>query len=90
MLSQVSRKIHNDPLFLPERLKFEECQKLVCATYDKKSCVVHSNALKIALDYALILERLIVQLNSIKKHDLTLFRMGFFGAAHGWWGRGTK
>ena len=80
MLSQASRKIHNDPLFLPERMKFEKCQKLVCAMNDKTSYVVHFGAPKIALNCGLILERFIVQLNSIKKPDMTLLRVGFYGA----------
>ena len=42
---------------LPERMKIEKCQIFVCNTCDKKSCVMHIIALKMALDYRLILEK---------------------------------
>ena len=32
--------LHSDLPFLPERMKIDKCNKLVCNLYDKKSCVV--------------------------------------------------
>ena len=40
---------HSDLPFLPERIKIDECMKLVCNLYDKKSYVVHIRSLKQAL-----------------------------------------
>ena len=37
---------HEDLLFLPERMKIDKCNKLVCNLYDKKNYVVHIRSLK--------------------------------------------
>ena len=51
------QKIYSDLSFLPERMKIEKCQKAVFSMYGKKNYVIHRKALKQALDYKLILER---------------------------------
>ena len=38
--------LHSDLPFLPERLKIEKCNQLVCNVYDKKSYVIQIKALK--------------------------------------------
>ena len=38
--------LYSDLPFLPERLKIEKCNKLVCNVYDKKNYVAHIRALK--------------------------------------------
>ena len=47
----------SDLPFLPERMKVNKCDKLVCNLYDKKSYVVHIRALKQALNRGLILKK---------------------------------
>ena len=56
---------HSDLPFLPERIKIDECMKLVCNLYDKKSYVVHIRSLKQALNHGLILNKVhkVIQLN---------------------------
>ena len=39
-------KLHSDMLFLPERMKIDKTQKLVCNLCDKKKYVVHIRILK--------------------------------------------
>ena len=55
------KKVHdlhsNFPL-LPERMKINKCNKLVCNLYDKKNYVVHIRALKEALNHGLVLKRI--------------------------------
>ena len=51
------KEILSDLLFLPETLKIVKYQKLVCNMLDKKNYIVHIGALKLALDYRLILEK---------------------------------
>ena len=41
--------LHSDLAFLPERMKINKCNKLVCNLYDKKDYVVHIRSLKQAL-----------------------------------------
>ena len=43
--------------FLAERKKIEKCNKLVCNIYDKENYVVHTGALKQALNHGLILKK---------------------------------
>ena len=43
--------LHNDLPFLPERMKINKCNKLVCNLYDKNNYVVHIRALKQALKH---------------------------------------
>ena len=47
-------KLHNDLPFLPERMKINKCNKLVCTVQDKENYVVHIRALKQALNHELI------------------------------------
>ena len=35
--------LHNDLPFLPERMKIDKCDKLVCNLYDKKLCCSHKS-----------------------------------------------
>ena len=51
------QKICSDPQFLPDRMKIDKCLELVCNMYGKKNYVIHRKALKSALDYGLILEK---------------------------------
>ena len=50
---------------LPERMKIDKCNKLVCNLYDKKNYVVHMRSLKQALDHGIILKKVhkIIQFN---------------------------
>ena len=52
-------KLHSDMPFLPERMKINETQKLVCNLHDKKKYVVHISILKQALDHGLKLKKVI-------------------------------
>ena len=49
--------LHNDLPFLAERMKINECEKLVCNINDKENYVVHRRALKQALNNGLILNK---------------------------------
>ena len=46
-------KLHSDMPFLPERMKIDKTQKLVCNLHDKKKYVVHISILKQALNHGL-------------------------------------
>ena len=48
---------HSDLPFLPERMKTDKCNKLVCNLYDKNDDVVHIRALKQALKHGLKLKK---------------------------------
>ena len=50
-------KLHSDMPFLPERMKIDKTQKLVCNLRDKKKYVVHISILKQALDHGLKLKK---------------------------------
>ena len=50
-------RLHSDMLFLPERMKIDKTQKLVCNLHDKKKYVVHISILKQALDHGLKLKK---------------------------------
>ena len=50
-------KLHSDMPFLPERMKIDKTQKLVCNLRDKKKYVVHINILKQALNHGLKLKK---------------------------------
>ena len=39
-------ELHSDLPFLPERMKIDKCNKLVCNLFNKKKYVVHMNSLK--------------------------------------------
>ena len=51
------QKLHSDMPFLPERMKIDKTQKLVCNLHDKKKYVVHISILKQALDDGLKLKK---------------------------------
>ena len=46
-------KLHSDMPFLPEKMKIDQTQKLVCNLRDKKKYVVHISILKQALNHGL-------------------------------------
>ena len=50
-------KLHSDMPFLPERMKIDKTQKLVCNLHDKKKYVVHISILKQAFDHGLKLKK---------------------------------
>ena len=45
--------LHSDLPFLPERMKIDKCNKLLCNLYDKKNYVVHIRSLRQALSHGL-------------------------------------
>ena len=49
--------LHSDLPFLPKRIKFDKCKKLVCNLLNKKKYVVHIRSLKQALNYGLKLKK---------------------------------
>ena len=51
-------KLHSDMSFLPERMKIDKTQKLVCNLHDKKKYVVHISILKQASNHGLKLKKL--------------------------------
>ena len=74
--------------FLPERMKIDKTQKLVCNLHDKKKYVVHISILKQALNHGLKLKKVhrVIEFNQEawlkkyiymnielrKKHQMTL------------------
>ena len=50
-------KLHSDMPFLPEKMKIDKTQKLVCNLHDKKKYVVHISILKQALNHGLKLKK---------------------------------
>ena len=50
-------KLHNDMPFLPEKMKINKTQKLVCNLHDKMKYVVHISILKQALNHGLKLKK---------------------------------
>ena len=48
---------HKDLPFIPERMKINKCNKLVCTSYDKENYVIHIRALKQALNRGLVLKK---------------------------------
>ena len=50
-------KLHSDLPFLPERMKINKCDKLVCNVRDKENYVTHILALKQALNHGLKLSK---------------------------------
>ena len=57
--------LHSDLPFLPERMKINKFNKLVCNLYDRNNYVVHIRSLKQALDHGLILKKVhrVIQFN---------------------------
>ena len=51
------QRIHCDFPILSDRMKIEKCQKLVCNMYQKGSYIVPIKALRLVLDYGLILKK---------------------------------
>ena len=47
-------ELHNDLLFLPERMKTEKVEKLVSNLHDKTEYVIHTRNLKQALNHGLV------------------------------------
>ena len=60
--------LKSDLLFLPEKMKINECNKLVCNLYDKNNYFVHIRSLKQALNPGLILKKVHREFSLIKKH----------------------
>ena len=50
-------KLHSDMPFLPEKMKIDKTQKLLCNLHDKKKYVVHISILKQALNHGLKLKK---------------------------------
>ena len=62
------KKLHNlqnDLPFLPERMKIQKCNKLVCSLYDKNNYVAHIRTLKETSNHGIILEKVheVIQFN---------------------------
>ena len=57
--------LYSDLPFLPEKMKFNKCGKLVCNLYDKNSYVIHIRSLKQALGHRLIFKKVhkVIQFN---------------------------
>ena len=57
--------MRSDLPFLPERMKVNKCNKLVCNLYDKKNYVVYIRSLKQVLSHGLILKKVhrVIQFN---------------------------
>ena len=57
--------MRSDLPFLPERMKVNKCNKLVCNLYDKKNYVVYIRSLKQVLTHGLILKKVhrVIQFN---------------------------
>ena len=57
--------LHSDLPFVPEGMKINNCNKLICNLYDKNNNVVHIRSLKQALDHGLILKKVhrVIQFN---------------------------
>ena len=49
------RRVHSDLPFLPERMKINKCEKLVCYIRNKENYIIHISSLKQALKHGLIL-----------------------------------
>ena len=49
--------MHSDLPFLPERMKINKCNKLVCTLCDKKNYVIHIRTLKRALKHGLVFKK---------------------------------
>ena len=57
--------LHSDLPFLPERMKINKYNKLVCNLYDENNYIVHTRSLKQALNHGLILKKVhrVIQFN---------------------------
>ena len=50
-------ELHNDLLFLPEKMKIQKIKKLVFNLYDKTKYIIHLRNLKQALNHGLVFNR---------------------------------
>ena len=57
LIIQVNYILHSDMPFLPEKMKIDKTQKLVCNLRDKNKYVVHISILKQALNHGLKLKK---------------------------------
>ena len=55
--SKKLHKLHSDLPFLPERMKINKVDKLICNLQNKRNYVVHIALLKQALDHGLIFKK---------------------------------
>ena len=57
--------LHNDLPFLPERMKINKCNKLVCNLYAKSKYIIYIRSLKQALNNGLIFQKVhrVIQFN---------------------------
>ena len=57
--------LHSHLPFLPERMKIDKCEKLVCNLHNKKKYIVHIRSLTQALNHGLILKKVhrVIQFN---------------------------
>ena len=67
--------LHNDLLFLPERIKTEKFEKLVANLHDKTECVIHIRNLKQALNHDKFLKKFIEWSKCLAK---TIFRYEYW------------
>ena len=49
--------LHSDLAFLPERIKINKCTKLTCTIQNKENYIIHTRALKQAINHGLKLEK---------------------------------
>ena len=50
--------LHSDLPFLPQKMKLNKCEKLICNLYDRNNYIVHISFLKKALNRGLILKKI--------------------------------
>ena len=55
--SKKLRSVHSDLPFLPERMKINKCEKVVCNTRNEENYIIQVVSLKQALNHGLILKR---------------------------------
>ena len=49
--------LHSDLPFLPERMKINKCNKLICNKYDKNNYIVYIRSLKQALNHRITIKK---------------------------------
>ena len=65
--------LHNDLLFLPERMKNKKWHKLVCNLHNKKNYVAQVRTLEQASDHGLILKKVLKVIKFNQKTWLKLY-----------------
>ena len=57
--------LHSDLPFLPERMKINKCNKLICNLYDKNNYIVYIRSLKHALNHGITIKKVhrVIQFN---------------------------